>query len=92
MTSVNIVNELREQALAGETEKYHEANEGKGSSFGIASPIYAMRTVSSKMVCLRIAGMIPADGVVTGLARVNGKAVAIMANDSTVKAALGICS
>ena len=33
-----------------------------------------------------LAGDLPADGVVTGLARVDGRPVAIMANDSTVKA------
>ena len=33
-----------------------------------------------------IAGDLPADGVVTGLGRVQGRVVAVMANDSTVKA------
>jgi acetyl-CoA carboxylase carboxyltransferase component len=33
-----------------------------------------------------LAGDLPADGVVTGIGRVHGRSVAIMANDSTVKA------
>ena len=47
-----------------------------------------MRVVLLRTGCLANcrAGDLPADGVVTGLGRIDGRPVAIMANDSTVKA------
>ena len=89
MTSVNIVDELREQALAGGAEKYHKANEAKGKLFvrdRIAYLCDENSFVEDGLFANCRDGSLPADGVVTGLARVNGQAVAIMANDSTVKA------
>src|SRR5438105_13971696 len=79
-----------ERAQAGGAPKYHRKNaqEGKlfcrerlrllfdeGSDF-VEDGLYANAT----------AGDLPADGVVTGIGRVHGRPVAVMANDSTVKA------
>ena len=69
--------------------KYHEANTAKGKMFvrdRIAHLVDEGSFVEDGEYANALAGDLPADGVVTGLARVDGRPVAIMANDSTVKA------
>lgn len=69
--------------------KYHEANTAKGKMFvrdRIAHLVDERSFVEDGEYANALAGDLPADGVVTGLARVDGRPVAIMANDSTVKA------
>ncbi len=73
----------------GGKQKYHEANEAKGKMFvrdRISHLVDADSFVEDGEFANVLAGDLPADGVVTGLARVDGRPVAIMANDSTVKA------
>ncbi|MFA1820787.1 acyl-CoA carboxylase subunit beta [Virgibacillus oceani] len=73
----------------GGLEKYHQKNEEKGKLF-----------VRKRLELLFDEGMdvedaffancmddtLPSDGVVTGIGKVNGQSVCVMANDSTVKA------
>jgi methylmalonyl-CoA decarboxylase subunit alpha len=81
---------LADRARRGGAEKYHRkaAEEGKlfcrerlallfdeGSDF-----------VEDGLLANNAAPDLPADGVVTGIGRVHGRPVAVMANDSTVKA------
>jgi acetyl-CoA carboxylase carboxyltransferase component len=82
---------LAEKIRQGGAPKYHESNAAAGKLFCrdriarlcddggrdfVEDGLYANAT----------AGDLPADGVVTGIGRVHGRPVAIMANDSTVKA------
>ncbi|HEY2899302.1 MAG TPA: acyl-CoA carboxylase subunit beta, partial [Polyangia bacterium] len=82
---------LGETIKKGGAPKYHQSNAAAGKLFCreriarlcdeggkdfVEDGLYANAT----------AGDLPADGVVTGIGRVHGRPVAIMANDSTVKA------
>lgn len=81
-------------ALAGDVRKggdarYHEKNAEKGKLFcreRIALLVDEDSFVEDALFANVSAGDLPADGVVTGLGRIDGRPVAIMANDSTVKA------
>lgn len=79
----------RRRALAGGAPKYHEKNAEQGKLFArerIALLVDPESFVEDALLANSSASDLPADGVVTGLARVAGRQVAIMANDSTVKA------
>jgi len=80
---------MKEQILAGGLPKYHDKNAQQGKLFvrerlelllddGLQSEdgLYAN--------CL--AGDLPADGVITGIGKIHGRTVCILANDSTIKA------
>lgn len=78
-----------EQIRAGGAAKYHESSAEKGKLFcreRIARLIDADTFVEDAIFANALAGDLPADGVVTGTATIDGRPVAIMANDSTVKA------
>jgi len=80
---------LRKRALAGGAEKYHAANAAKGKLFArerIALLVDEGSFVEDGRYANALADGLPADGVVTGLARIDGRPVCLMANDSTVKA------
>ncbi|MED4171626.1 acyl-CoA carboxylase subunit beta [Halalkalibacterium halodurans] len=81
--------ETVEKLKRGGSEKYHEANQQKGKLFarkrlellfddGLAAEdgLFANCQVDG----------LPADGVITGIGKINGQTVCVMANDSTVKA------
>ncbi|WP_018665132.1 acyl-CoA carboxylase subunit beta [Heyndrickxia acidiproducens] len=82
--------ELKKAAvLQGGKEKYHEKNCEQGKLFvrdrldlllddGLAAEDGLFANV--------LAGDLPADGVVTGIGKIGGRTVCVMANDSTVKA------
>jgi acetyl-CoA carboxylase carboxyltransferase component len=73
----------------GGQAKYHEKNAERGKLFArerIALLVDEATFVEDAMLANVADGGLPADGVVTGTATVAGRAVAIMANDSTVKA------
>jgi acetyl-CoA carboxylase carboxyltransferase component len=75
--------------LQGGAPKYHEANAKTGKLFvreRIELLVDAGSFIEDGLFANALAGDLPADGVVTGFARVHGRPVAIMANDSTVKA------
>ncbi len=81
--------ELRAQVERGGAAKYHDANGAKGKLF--ARERVALLTdegsfVEDGLYANALAGDLPADGVVTGTATVDGRPVCVMANDSTVKA------
>ena len=74
---------------AGGAEKYHLANAAKGKLFArerIARLVDTSSFVEDGLFANALADGLPADGVVTGLATVDGRRVCLMANDSTVKA------
>jgi methylmalonyl-CoA decarboxylase subunit alpha len=81
--------ELRETIERGGAPKYHDANAAKGKLFArerIRLLVDAGSFVEDGAYANALAGDLPADGVVTGTATIGGRPVALMANDSTVKA------
>lgn len=83
------VSELRTQVEAGGASKYHDANAEKAKLFArerIALLVDADSFVEDGMYANVMAGDLPSDGVVTGTATIGGRHIALMANDSTVKA------
>jgi acetyl-CoA carboxylase carboxyltransferase component len=83
------VDELRGAVERGGATKYHEANAGKGKLFArerIRLLVDEGSFVEDGVFANVVAGDLPADGVVTGTASIEGRPVAVMANDSTVKA------
>nr|WP_221380951.1 acyl-CoA carboxylase subunit beta [Actinoplanes polyasparticus] len=75
--------------LAGGAERYHTANAAKGKLFArerIALLVDEGTFVEDGLYANSLADGLPADGVITGIARVDGREVCLMANDSTVKA------
>jgi acetyl-CoA carboxylase carboxyltransferase component len=81
--------ELREKVESGGAPKYHDANAAKGKLFArerIRLLVDAGSFVEDGLYANALAGDLPADGVITGTATIDGRPVALMANDSTVKA------
>lgn len=78
------------RAQAGGAQKYHEKNTREGKLFCrqrlqlLFDP--GSEFVEDGLLANNQAADLPADGVVTGIGRVHGRPVAVMANDSTVKA------
>jgi len=94
---LDLVAQLRQRqsrAEQGGTAKYHEKNAAEGKLFcrerlrllfdpeDSGGPGF----VEDGLLANSLAKELPADGVVTGIGRVHGRPVAVMANDSTVKA------
>lgn len=80
---------LRERVRAGGAERYHAANAAKGKLFArerVARLIDPGSFVEDGALANAVAEGLPADGVVTGQASIDGRPVCLMANDSTVKA------
>lgn len=79
-----------ETVQKGGAEKYHAKNAETGKMFArdrIAAFVDEGSFVEDGALANVMAGgSLPADGVVTGVGKVDGRDVAIMANDSTVKA------
>lgn len=81
--------QTRKRVLAGGAERYHEANKAKGKLFArerIALLVDDGSFVEDGLYANSLADGLPADGVITGIARIDGRDVCLMANDSTVKA------
>lgn len=77
------------QVQEGGAPKYHEQASRQGKLFvrkRIALLVDPGSFVEDGLFANNQAPDLPADGVVTGLAKIDGRPVAIMANDSTVKA------
>ncbi|MGZ3416777.1 MAG: acyl-CoA carboxylase subunit beta [Polyangiales bacterium] len=73
----------------GGAPKYHAKNAETGKLFArdrIAKLVDAGSFVEDAALANAVDPELPADGVVTGIATIDGRRVAIMANDSTVKA------
>jgi methylmalonyl-CoA decarboxylase subunit alpha len=80
---------LREGVHAGGAERYHAANAARGKLFArerIARLVDEDSFVEDGELANALADGLPADGVVTGQATIDGRPVCLMANDSTVKA------
>jgi len=83
------VPQLRATVERGGAEKYHAANAAKGKLFArerVRLLVDEGSFVEDGAFANVMAGDLPADGVVTGTASIDGRPVALMANDSTVKA------
>lgn len=79
----------RKKILAGGEPKYHEKNKSSGKYFArerITKLIDKDSWIEEGLFANCEAGDLPADGVITGFAKVGGLSVGIVANDSTVKA------
>jgi acetyl-CoA carboxylase carboxyltransferase component len=90
MSKTDDLRALGETIRQGGVSKYHQSNAAAGKLFcreriaRLCDPGEAL--VEDGLYANATAGDLPADGVVTGIGRVHGRPVAIMANDSTVKA------
>jgi acetyl-CoA carboxylase carboxyltransferase component len=81
--------QLRKRVRAGGAEKYHAANAARGKLFArerITRLVDEGSFVEDGLFANALADGLPADGVVTGAATIDGRPVRLMANDSTVKA------
>jgi len=81
--------ETLSRVARGGGEKYHRKNAEEGKLFArerLARLVDADSFVEDGMLANAVDAELPADGVVTGTATIGGRPVAIMANDSTVKA------
>ena len=81
--------QVRKRVVAGGAERYHAANAAKGKLFArerIALLVEEGSFVEDGLYANSLAEGLPADGVITGVARIGGRDVCVMANDSTVKA------
>src|SRR4029450_4647927 len=80
---------VRKRVLSGGAERYHAANAAKGKLFArerIALLVDDGSFVEDGLFANSLADGRPRDGVITGTARIGGRQVCLMANDSTVKA------
>lgn len=81
--------ERRDEIERGGKEKYHERNAERGKLF-VRERLDLLFDDGLKLEDGRwanvLAGDLPADGVVTGIGKIHGRRVAVIANDSTVKA------
>jgi acetyl-CoA carboxylase carboxyltransferase component len=81
--------ELTQRVIAGGGAKYHEKNTEQGKLFArerIRLLVDPESFVEEAALANAEAEDLPSDGVVIGMGRVEGRPVALMANDSTVKA------
>ena len=75
--------------LRGGAPKYHQKNTEAGKGFArdrIARLLDAESFVEDGLLANLADAELPSDGVITGLGKLAGRRVAVMANDSTVKA------
>lgn len=83
------IEETRSRIEKGGAPKYHQKNAEAGKLFArdrIARLVDPGSFVEDAAFANAVDPELPADGVITGTATVDGRRVAIMANDSTVKA------
>src|SRR5690625_3389117 len=81
--------ELVNRIKIGGAEKYHERNAEKGKMFvrdRLKQLLDDDLNIEDAFFANCIDESLPADGVVTGIGKINGETVCVMANDSTVKA------
>jgi acetyl-CoA carboxylase carboxyltransferase component len=91
MSRTEEIEALASKVRQGGASKYHQANVAAGKLFcrdriALLCDDGGKDFVEDGLLANAAAGDLPADGVVTGIGRVHGRPVAIMANDSTVKA------
>jgi len=83
--------QLVERTLKGGAEKYHQKNTEEGKLFArdrlrLLLDDEARDFCEDGLLANNGDATLPADGVITGLGKIHGRTVAVMANDSTVKA------
>jgi acetyl-CoA carboxylase carboxyltransferase component len=89
MKSNSDLDQLRSKVLGGGALRYHEKNKEVGKYFvrdRIQKLVDAGSFVEEGQLANCLDPELPSDGVVTGFAKVSGRSVAILGNDSTVKA------
>ncbi len=91
MSRSDEISALAEKIRQGGAAKYHQANAAAGKLFcrariALLCDDAGEAFVEDGLLANATAADLPADGVVTGIGRIHGQPVAIMANDSTVKA------
>ncbi len=91
MSRSDEIRALGDKIRAGGAPKYHEANAAVGKKFcrdriALLCDDAGKDFVEDGLFANATAADLPADGVVTGVGKVHGRPMAIMANDSTVKA------
>ncbi|WP_147534223.1 acyl-CoA carboxylase subunit beta [Bacillus marasmi] len=85
----NSLEEKIDQIKKGGAPKYHEKNQEQGKLFMrdrlklLFDPGFELEDA---LFANFMAGDLPADGVYTGMGKINGQLVCVMANDSTIKA------
>src|SRR5689334_12472161 len=83
------VHQTLSRIAKGGAPKYHQKNAEQGKLFArdrIHRLVDAGSFVEDAALANALDAELPADGVVTGTATIDGRTVCIMANDSTVKA------
>ncbi|RLL45432.1 acyl-CoA carboxylase subunit beta [Oceanobacillus piezotolerans] len=89
MTFRDVFQNRVDKIKQGGQEKYHESNKSKGKLF-VRERLQLLLDdgvdVEDAFFANCMAEDLPADGVVTGIGKINGQTVCVMANDSTVKA------
>nr|WP_218895669.1 acyl-CoA carboxylase subunit beta [Neobacillus niacini] len=83
------LNDRVEQIKKGGPPKYHEKNQEQGKLFvrdRLSLLFDSGLELEDGLFANCMAGDLPADGVVTGMGKINGQQVCVMANDSTIKA------
>jgi len=89
MTDSNEFRKKRDLVLKGGQSKYHEKNAQEGKLFArkrIELLVDKGSFIEEGLFANCLQDDLPADGVVTGFGKVQGRLVALLANDSTVKA------
>ncbi|WP_101844008.1 acyl-CoA carboxylase subunit beta [Halobacillus sp. Marseille-P3879] len=80
---------MKEKVASGGLDKYHESNRSKGKMF-VRERLQRLfdddLNIEDAFFANCMDGSLPADGVITGIGKINGEQVCVMANDSTVKA------
>ncbi|MFM8269199.1 MAG: carboxyl transferase domain-containing protein, partial [Pseudomonadota bacterium] len=79
----------RNRILQGGNKKYHEKNASEGKLFArkrIELLVDPGSFVEDGQFANCLNEELPADGVITGIGRIENRPVAVLANDSTVKA------
>ena len=80
---------LSDEARLGGPEKYHEKNRAQKKLFArerLGLLLDPGSLVEDGLLARATEGELAADGVITGTATIGGRTVAVMANDSTIKA------
>ncbi|MCA1009358.1 acyl-CoA carboxylase subunit beta [Halobacillus halophilus] len=89
MAKNQTLEEKRKHISSGGAEKYHAKNAEKGKMF-VRERLQLLfdddMSIEDAFFANNQDDKLPADGVVTGIGKINGEQVCVMANDSTVKA------
>jgi methylmalonyl-CoA decarboxylase subunit alpha len=81
--------ETLETVAKGGSKKYHEKNTLAGKLFArerVATLLDANTFIEDAALANVMDPELPADGVITGIGKIEGRTVCVMANDSTIKA------